>query len=100
VDFLEFKRSYRFPTGGEVHPARWLELFQPFTHVTEVDVRQRRLVPVIVQALVMGDMAAGVLPELTKLHLSGYRKSPSVAKDAERFVATRKVSGRTVVLTG
>jgi hypothetical protein len=91
--------GYKFTTGKEeVDPTQWLELLQPFTHVTEVYVLNDRLVPVIVQALVTEDMAAGVLPELTSLHLSGYRKSSSVAKAAEQFVATRKLSGRTVNL--
>jgi hypothetical protein len=99
VDFLGIDRGDEFSIEEEdVDPTQWLELFQPFTHVTEVDVRQRRLVPVIVQALVMGDMAAGVLPELTKLHLR-YHESPPVKNAAEQFVATRKLSGRTVQWT-
>jgi hypothetical protein len=88
------------PTGEEeVDPTQWLELFRPFTHVTTVSVVEQ-LVPGIVQALVVEDMATEVLPELTRLHLKEYRKSPSVAKDAEQFVTTRKLSGRTVSLSG
>ena len=44
--------------------------------------------------------AAGVLPELTTLSLSGYHHTPSVAKAAEQFVATRRLAGRTVHLSG
>ncbi len=95
-------------TGVEdVDSGQWLELFQPFGHVTEVRVCVRRLVPGIVQALVMGEeeahgngVAAGVLPELNSLHLLGYRRSRSVVKDAEQFVSARRLAGRTVDLTG
>jgi hypothetical protein len=86
-------------TTGEEDLTQWLELFQAFTHVIEVTVLEEQLVPGIVQVLVMGDMAAGVLPELTRLRLNGYRSTPSVAKAAERFVATRRLSGRMIHLT-
>lgn len=90
---------------------QWLELFRPFRHLTQVHVWEKRLVPGIVQALVTVEggegeennvAAAGitVLPELSSLHLSGYRKSPSVAKAAEEFVAARRLAGRTVRLIG
>ena len=86
------------PTGVEdVDSPQWLELFQPFRHVTQVHVWERRLVPGIVQALV-GE--AGVLPELDSLHLSGYRGSPSVVKDAEQLVSTRRLAGHAVRLIG
>jgi hypothetical protein len=78
--------------------AQWLELFQPFRHLTQVHVWEKQLVPGIVQALVMEQ--GGVLPELSSLHLSGYRKSPHVAKAAEEFVAARRLTGRTVRLIG
>ena len=88
------------PTGEEAADSiQWLELFQPFTHVTKVTVWERKVIPGIVQALVMED-AAGVLPELTTLSLSGYHHTPSVAKAAEQFVATRRLAGRTVHLSG
>jgi hypothetical protein len=86
-------------TTGEEDSTQWLELFQIFTHVTKVTVLDERLLPGVVHALVMGDMAAGVLPELTRLHLEGYLSTPSVVKAAERFVATRRLAGRTVFLT-
>ncbi len=86
------------PTGVEdVDSPQWLELFQPFRHVTQVHVWERRLVPGIVQALVS---EAGVLPELDSLHLSGYRGSPSVVKDAEQLVSTRRLAGHAVRLIG
>ena len=75
----------------------WLELFQPFTHVKTVHVFEQ-LVPDIVDALAAENTVAGVLPELSRLYLKGYRDSPSVAKAADQFVAARKHSGRTVSL--
>ena len=88
--------SLKMPTGEEaVDSTEWLELFQPFTHVTKVTVWGRKVVPGIMQALLMED-AAGVLPELTTLSLSWNLGTPSVAKAAEQFVATRRLSGRTV----
>jgi hypothetical protein len=97
---LNIKTGHEFPSGEEdVDSTQWLELFQPFTHVTQVYVGEKRIVPGIVRALVADDMAAGVLPELTKLHLEGYRSSPSVATATEQFVATRRLSGRRVHLT-
>jgi hypothetical protein len=89
------------PTGGEdADSTRWLELLQAFTHVTRVTVLEKQLVPGIAQALVTEDMATEVLPELTSLYLSEYRSSPTVSKSAEHFVATRRLSGRTVALFG
>ena len=88
------------PTGEDADSTEWLELFQPFTHVTKVAVWAKQAVQGIVQALVMEHMAAGVLPELTTLYLRGYPSHlPSVAEAAaEKFVATRRLSGRTVYL--
>ncbi|KAN0123096.1 hypothetical protein V8E52_003049 [Russula decolorans] len=96
----------------DVDSAQWLELFQPFRHLTQIHVWEKWFVPGIVQALTSvtdtdtdteaAQAAAGisVLPELSSLHLSGYRKSPSVAKAAEEFVAARRLAGRTVRLIG
>jgi hypothetical protein len=102
VHSLSIKAGHhKLPTGEEdMDPAQWLELFRPFTHLTEVYVWEKQLVPGIVQALVMEDMAAGVLPGMTSLHLSGYRSSPSVAEAAERFIATRSLAGHAVRLIG
>jgi hypothetical protein len=87
-----------FPTRREdVGRARWLEFFRPFTHVTQVYVWEQ-LVPSIVRALDSDDMTAEVLPELTSLQLRDYLRFPSVEKAAERFAATRRLSGRTVSL--
>ena len=67
--------SLKVPTGEEAADStQWLELFQPFTHVTKVNVVKSSVLPGIVQALVMED-AAGVLPELTTLALFGYRST-------------------------
>ena len=103
------------PSGGDLPPeeeeeevdsAQWLELFQPFRHLTQVHIWEKWFVPGIVQALASDTEAAqaaagiSVLPELSSLHLSGYRKSPPVAKAAEEFVAARRLAGRTVRLIG
>jgi hypothetical protein len=99
VRSLSIKKGYDFLTGEEdVDPIQWLELFQSFANVTQIHVWVKKLVPGIVQSLVADDMTIEVLPELTKLRLSGYHKSPSVAKAAEQFIATRRLSGRTVSL--
>ena len=91
------------PTGEEeVDATQIQELFQPFTRVKAVYVWQKKLVPGIVRALVTPseDMGAGVLPELASLHLTGCRKSSSVAKAAKQIVAMRSLSGQTVSLSG
>jgi hypothetical protein len=46
----------------------------------------------------MEDMATGVLPELTTLCRYGDLWTPSVARAAERLVATRRLSGHMVQL--
>ena len=99
VHLLDIQSGDELPTGEEdVEPAQWVELFQLFTHVTQVYVSEK-LVPSIVQALVAEDMTVEALPELTSLHLSEYRSSPFVVKADEQFVAMRRLSGRTISLT-
>lgn len=99
VRSISIKEDLALPSGEEdVDSTQWLELFRPFTHVTQVLIFGRQLIPGIVQALVM-DTDTEVLPELTSLHLNGYRDSSSVAKAAKQFVATRSLSGRTVFLS-
>ena len=99
VHVLVIQSGDEFPTGEEdVDSTEWLELFQLFTHVTQVDVSEK-LVPSITPALVAEGMTAEVLPDLTSLQLRGYRRFQSVAKAAEQFIATRKLSGHTVSLT-
>jgi hypothetical protein len=92
------------PTAQEdVDSNQWLELFRQFTHASLLRILEKQLVPGIVRALVTvtEGMAAGLLPELTGLSLSGYHHSPSVAKAAEKFVVTRsRLSGRTIDLRG
>jgi hypothetical protein len=62
---------------------------------------EKQFVSSIVRALVTENMAAGlVLPELNRLSLYGYRDSPSVAKAAEKFVTTRRLSGHAIHLSG
>jgi hypothetical protein len=98
--FILYKPSSMSAGKEDVDPAQWLELFQPFSHVSEVHVDLEELVPDVVQALVSVHMTAGVLPGLTSLYLKGYRKSPPVIAAAEQFVATRKLAGRSVSLYG
>jgi hypothetical protein len=99
VRSLSIKEDLALPSGEEdVDSTQWLELFRPFTHVTQVLIFGRQLIPGIVQALVE-DTATDVLPELTSLHLNGYRDSSSVAKAARQFVAIRSLSSRTVFLS-
>ena len=82
VHLLSIKKAHNseMPSGGDseegedVDSAQWLEPFQPFRHLTQVRIWEKRIVPGIVQALVTEE--GGVLPELSPLHLSGYRKSP------------------------
>jgi hypothetical protein len=98
VDSLTINKPLKMPRGeGHVEAIQWLELFQPFTHVRTLHVFEQ-LVPDIVDALVAENTVAGVLPELSRLYLKGYRDSPSVAKAAGKFVAARRHSGRTVYL--
>jgi len=88
-------------TGREdVDPEQWLEFFQSLPHFSKVTVFLHELVPDIVHVLVNEDMAAGVLPSLTELDLSGYRESQSTIDAAERFVATRKLANQNIVLSG
>ena len=97
VGTLSIKSGHELPAGEEdVDPTQWLELFQLFAHVERL-VSDEQLVPGIVRALVAEDMTAGVLPELTSLHLTDHT-SLSMTGLAEQFIATRKLSGRTVKL--
>jgi hypothetical protein len=104
VDSFTINKPYKMQTGEEdVDSTQWLEFFWLFTHMKQVNVwdSEKRLVPRIVQVQVTEDMAIEVLPDLTSPYLKGYRpyrSARSLAKAAERFVATRALSGRTVYL--
>ena len=79
--------------------------FRTLTRVTRVYVWEKQLVPGpgIVHAPAMGDMAAGVLPELASLHLSGYHNTPSTAKATQKFrrhAQQRRLSARTIYCPG
>lgn len=101
LSFTNGGAHFSLPSGqGDVDPAQWLELFQPFTHTREVRILDMRLIPDILQALATAeDIAMGVLPELTSLSLMGYHDFPFIAKAAEKFVAMRGFSGRMVSLS-
>jgi hypothetical protein len=84
----------------DVDPTQWLELFQPFSQVSDVRVEEEELVPDIMHALVSDDVAAGLLPSLTTLYLKWYHLSESTKEAAARFVAARKAAGRSIKLRG
>ena len=89
------------PTGREdVDPAQWLELFQSLPGFSKLRVNIEELVPDVVHALANEDMIAGISPGLTLLHLEGYQKFPSAIGAAKRFVASRKLANRHILLCG
>jgi len=101
ADQLAMHSRVLVPSGREdVDPAQWLEFFQSLPHFSRVYIYTSGLVPDILHALVNEDedMAAGVLPGLTKLYLLGYRRSQSTIDAAERFVATRKLANHNIIL--
>ena len=100
VRSLTIQKGDELPSMEDIDSAQWLELFRPFTHVTLVRVSEEQLVPSIVQALVTEDMNTAVLPELFSLHLEEYSDTPSTVEAAEQFVATRRLSGHRVFLSG
>jgi hypothetical protein len=100
VKILAFGKYPSAPAGeDEVDPARWLELFRPFSSVWSVRVTEN-LVPDVALALggLSDDMAPGVLPALISLILERHRDYPFVQEAAERFVAQRQLSGRRIYL--
>lgn len=100
VRSLTIQKGDELPSMEDMDSTQWLELFRPFTHVTLVRVSEEQLVPSIVQGLVTEGMATAVLPELFSLHLEGHSGTPSVVGAAKQFIATRKLSGHTVFLSG
>ena len=89
--------SDEVPAQEDMDSTQWLELFRLFTHVTQVTVLERRLIPSIVEALGAEDMSTEIFPELTSLRLLGYpwssSDSASVRIAAEQFAARRMSSG-------
>jgi hypothetical protein len=100
---LTIFKSHFLPTreDDDVDSTQWLELFQLFGDVQAINVAEE-YVQDVAQALgtVTGDMSMGVLPSLSTLILKGYRRSPSVQKAAERFVAMSLRTGRHIRLYG
>ena len=84
----------------DVDPTQWLELFQALSQISRVRVSIEELVPDIMRVLVSEHIATGILPGLTSLHLEGVRKSTVATEAAERFVTTRKLAGRNILLSG
>ena len=92
---------YSMPTGREdVDPAQRLELFRSLPSLSKLRVNIEELVPDVVHALANEYMAAGISPGQTLLHLEGYQKSPSAIDAAKRFVASRKLANRNILLRG
>jgi hypothetical protein len=83
-----------------VDPTHWLELFQPLSQISEIRVDGKGLASDVIHALLSEDTAAGILPRLTSLYLYRYRDSKIAKEAAERFVATRKLDGQDISLTG
>jgi hypothetical protein len=100
VRSLPIQKGDQLPSMEDMDSTQWLELFRPFTHVTLVRVSGKQLVQSIVQALVTEGMAPAILPELFSLHLEEHSATPSVVEAAEQFVATRRLSGHPVFLSG
>jgi hypothetical protein len=80
----------------DVDSTQWLELFQPFTHVTQVSISGKELGPGIARALVAEGMTTEVFPELTRLELSGDDGSSCVGRAVGQFITTRRLSGRAI----
>ena len=99
VRSLTIQKGDGLPSMEDIDSRQWLELFRSFIHVTLVRVSEEQLVPSIVQTLATEDMATA-LPELFSLHLEKYSGTPSVVEAAKQFVATRRLSGHAVFLSG
>ena len=86
------------PSGEQgVDSTQWLELLQPLTRLRELRVSGvNQFVRDIGQALVTEEMAAEVLPELTKVSVWGGRRKPDVIEAIQRFAAARKVFDSTL----
>ena len=84
------------PNGEDMDSMQWLEVFHPFAHVRELRVSEKLALD-IVQALVTEDTTAEALPELTRLRIFVWEvREPGVVEAVEKFVAARKLSGRTI----
>ena len=96
VHSLSLLNNYKLPTGEEdVDSTLWLEHLLVWRRLR---FWRRDLYRESCEPLVVEDMATEVLPELITLCLNEYLNSPSLSKAAEQFVATRRLSGRTVYL--
>ena len=100
VHVLSIKNPVPSRKEEDVDTTQWLELFQPLSQTSRIRVSIEKLVPDITRALVSEDMNTGILPRLTSLYLEGVRKSTFATEAAERFVATRKLAGRNILLSG
>ena len=83
-------------------PTQWLEHFQHLSQISEIRVSNEDLVPDIMRALISEDIATGMisLPGMTSHHLEGVRKSKFMMEAVERFVATYKLAGHDILLSG
>ena len=99
VGTLKVSQYGEMPSREDVDPTQWLELVQLFTHATKLWILGEFTLD-IMQALATEEMAAGVLPELTRLELGDNNQdveNPAI-EAAKQFVAARKLSGHTVAL--
>jgi hypothetical protein len=79
---------------------QWLELLQPFTSVNHLALSRewvRRVAPALQE--LAGGRAPEVLPALKTLFFEGPQPSGPVKKVIREFIAARRLSGRTVVLS-
>jgi hypothetical protein len=100
VHVLSIPESPQLVGENDVDTSQWLELFQPLSQILKIHVSVRHIALDIMRSLVSEDMAPGILPRLTSLHLEGYRKSTFAMEAAERFVAMRKLAGHNILLSG
>jgi hypothetical protein len=78
---------------------QWLELFHPFTAVTNLYISNKRA-PRILSALeeLVGGRTMEALPMLQNIYLEGIQPSEPIQKDMQMFVAARELSGHPITV--
>ncbi|KAH9981604.1 hypothetical protein BJV74DRAFT_887447 [Russula compacta] len=93
-------RNYRY-WKDDTENAQWLELFHPFTAVTNLYL-DKGLVPRVAPVLqdLVGESAAETLPALQNLFLRGFKfKASGPVQDAiQQFIAARRLTGQHVTV--
>jgi hypothetical protein len=92
-------RDYRQSSQNDMEYTQWRDLLLPFTSVKDL-VLSEKSVPLVAPSLeyLAEEGVAEVFPELQSLCLEGPRPSGSLQEAIGRFVATRQLSGRSVVV--